>query len=111
MAEVLRSSRSKMGTVVRTYRDTESGLFIARSSAGVFLAADADSEVAFLRGWSALLNVRPFSVVRNHFGRFRFVTTSFVPMDSEVVRITYPAWGRSLVKFRPCRYAPPVLAA
>lgn len=113
MSLVLRSSRSKMGAVVRIYEDTESGLFTARATDGRVLAIDYDSELAFLRGWSLLLNVRPFSVVRNHFGRFRKVVLSAVPMDSAVVSIRYPSWGSAAIKFHPARpfFAPCALAA
>lgn len=105
MSLVLRMSRSKMGTCVRIYEDTESGLFTARATDGRLLAIDADSELAFLRGWSLLLNVRPFSIVRNHFGRFRLVALSAVPMDSEVRSIRYPSWGSAAIKFHPATLA------
>lgn len=103
--------RTKMGFTVYVLRDTDSEVYLARSEAGEILAIDKDSEVAFWRGWSALSGFRPFATVRNHFGRFRHVSDSFVPMDSEVVRVSFPSWGRATVKFQPCQYAPPVLAA
>lgn len=111
MSVVFTGSRRKMGFEVRLYRDDETGLTIARLPDGRVLAIDKDSEVAFWRGWSALSGFRPFATVRNHFGRFRHVSDSFVPMDAEVVKVAFPKWGRATVKFQPCRYAPPVLVA
>ena len=104
-------SRSKMGFEVRTFTDDETGLTVARLADGRVLAIDRDPEVAFWRGWSLVSGMRPMSIVRSHFGRFRFVVSSAVPLDSPVLSITYPAWGRATVKFKPCDYAPSALAA
>lgn len=111
MSVVFTGSRCKLGFEVRLYRDDETGLTIARLPDGRVLAIDKDSEVAFWRGWSLVSGMRPMSIIRNHFGRFRFVVSSAVPLDSPVLSITYPAWGRATIRFRPVDYAPPVLAA
>ena len=103
--------RTKMGFTVYVIRDTDSNVYLARGEDGDVLAIDPDPGVAFWRGWSLVSGMRPMSIIRNHFGRFRFVVSSAVPLDSPVLSITYPAWGRATVKFQPCRYAPPVLAA
>ena len=103
--------RTKMGFTVYVIRDTDSNVYLARGEDGDVLAIDPDPEVAFWRGWSLLLDVRPFTVVRNHFGRFRKVVLSAVPMDSPILSITYPSWGRATIRFEPIVNAPPVLAA
>lgn len=92
--------RSKMGFYIRVEVDPDSGLYAASDCrSGRVLAVSPDREIALWTAWRDASGFVPFSIVRRHNGRFRFVVASFRPASLAVEQVTFPRWGSARVHY------------